>query len=182
MKNDSYPQAVICVANDGNEVSLQLWKIYKPLRDDDARSEGLLRVIDESGEDDLFPEDNFVPIELPGNVRKTFERAALEQRRGSNDAARDAIGKASAGFEASRFVVKAGGGDAARSAGEDAGAPLQCAAASSFTRWKSSSTKSASRRRGWSNTSLSISPCAFSGNVTNPFVTTGSRQCVRNVS
>ncbi len=81
MKNDSYPQAVICVANEGNEISLQLWKIYKPLRDDDARSEGLWRVIDESGEDYLFPEDNFVPIELPDNVRKTFERAAREQRR-----------------------------------------------------------------------------------------------------
>jgi hypothetical protein len=35
MKNDSYPQAIICVANEGNDVSLQLWKIYKPLRDDD---------------------------------------------------------------------------------------------------------------------------------------------------
>lgn len=57
------PRAVVCVGNEGNEVSLQLWKIYKALRDD-ARSEGFLRVIDESGEDYLFPEENFVPIEL----------------------------------------------------------------------------------------------------------------------
>jgi hypothetical protein len=58
-----------------------LWKIYKPLRDDDARSEGFLRLLDESGEDYLFPEENFVPIELPTEVKKPFERAVREQRR-----------------------------------------------------------------------------------------------------
>jgi hypothetical protein len=76
-----YPTAVVCVDNDGNEVSLQLWKIYKPLRDNDARSEGFLRVVDESGEDYLFPEENFVPIELPDAVKKPFERAIRRQRR-----------------------------------------------------------------------------------------------------
>ena len=76
-----YPAAVVCVDNEGNEVSLQLWKIYKPLRDNDARSEGFLRVVDESGEDYLFPEDNFVPIELPDAVKKPFERAIRKQRR-----------------------------------------------------------------------------------------------------
>lgn len=81
MNNAEYPAAVVCVDNEGNEVSLQLWKIYKPLRDQDARSEGLLRVVDESGEDYLFPEENFVPIELPAEVQKPFERANREQRR-----------------------------------------------------------------------------------------------------
>ena len=76
-----YPTAVVCVSNEGNEASLQLWKIYKPLRDNDARSEGFLRVIDESGEDYLFPEENFVSIELPSEVKKPFERAVREQRR-----------------------------------------------------------------------------------------------------
>jgi len=81
--SNSTPQALICVANEGNEVSLQLWKIYKTLRDDDARSEGMVRVIDESGEDYLFPEENFVPIELPRQVRRPFERAVREQRQAS---------------------------------------------------------------------------------------------------
>lgn len=81
MSTFPYPTAVICVQNEGNEVSLQLWKIYKPLRDNEARAEGFLRVIDESGEDYLFPEENFVPIELPAEVKKPFERAAREQRR-----------------------------------------------------------------------------------------------------
>jgi hypothetical protein len=80
MNGVEYPAAVVCVDNEGNEVSLQLWKIYKPLRDDDARSEGLLRVVDDSGEDYLFPEENFVSIELPSEVKKPFERAVREQR------------------------------------------------------------------------------------------------------
>ena len=83
MNSVEYPAAVVCVDNEGNEVSLQLWKIYKPLRDNDARTEGFLRIIDESGEDYLFPEENFVPIELPAQVKKPFERAIREQRRAS---------------------------------------------------------------------------------------------------
>jgi hypothetical protein len=59
MNDSANPQAVICVANEGNEVSLQLRRVYKTIRDDDARSEGLVRVVDESGEDYLFPEENF---------------------------------------------------------------------------------------------------------------------------
>jgi hypothetical protein len=81
MTTSEYPAAVVCVQNEGNEVSLQLWKIYKPLRDPDARAEGLLRIVDESGEDYLFPEENFVPIELPIEVKKPFERALRAQRR-----------------------------------------------------------------------------------------------------
>jgi hypothetical protein len=81
MNTLDYPAAVICVHNEGNEISPQLWKVYKPLRDNDARSEGFFRVIDESGEDYLSPEENFVPIELPVEVLKPFERAIRKQRR-----------------------------------------------------------------------------------------------------
>ena len=81
MNTVDYPAAVICVSNEGNEASLQLWKVYKPLRDNDARSEGFFRVVDESGEDYLFPEENFAPIDLPADVRRTFERAVRDQRK-----------------------------------------------------------------------------------------------------
>lgn len=81
MNNNLSSHAVVCVANQGNEVSLQLWKIYKTIRDEDAQSEGFVRVVDESGEDYLFPEENFVPIELPRGVKTPFERAVREQRR-----------------------------------------------------------------------------------------------------
>jgi hypothetical protein len=81
MNNTQAPDAVVCVANEGNEASLQLWKIYKIVRDADAASEGFVRVIDESGEDYLFPEENFVPIKLPAEAKKPFERAIRDQRR-----------------------------------------------------------------------------------------------------
>jgi len=80
MNVSSYPKAVVCVANAGNEVSLQLWKIYKTVRDSDAYAEGLIRVVDEEGEDYLFPEENFVPIELPRKIKASFERAVRRQR------------------------------------------------------------------------------------------------------
>jgi hypothetical protein len=79
MNTVEYPAAVVCVQNEGNEVSLQLWKIYKPLRDSNANSEGFFRIIDESGEDYLFPQENFVPIELPSEaatVSGSVKRAA----------------------------------------------------------------------------------------------------------
>jgi hypothetical protein len=80
MNSHDNPQAVVCLANEGNEASLQLWKIYKVIRDDDAKSEGFLRIVDESGEDYLFPEENFAPIELPAKIKRPFERAVREQR------------------------------------------------------------------------------------------------------
>lgn len=81
MNSNSGPRAVLCVANEGNEVSLLLWKIYKVVRDDDALAEGFLRVVDETGEDYLFPEENFVPIDLPQKAQRPFNRAVREQRR-----------------------------------------------------------------------------------------------------
>jgi len=83
MRTDS-SEAVICLENEGNEASLQVWKIYQTLRDDEAMSEGFLRVIDESGEDYLFPEENFARIELPGEVRRFFNRAVRKQRQEAN--------------------------------------------------------------------------------------------------
>ena len=88
MNDKRYLDAVVCIANEGNEASLQLWKIYKTLRDNDAQAEGFLRVIDESGDDYLFPEENFVSISLPVEARKPFERAVREQRRASSRVAR----------------------------------------------------------------------------------------------
>src|SRR5437016_9009409 len=80
MNMNPYPKAVVCVANAGNEVSLQRWKIYKTVRDAGAYAEGLIRVVDEEGEDYLYPEENFVPIELPREIKASFERAVRRQR------------------------------------------------------------------------------------------------------
>ena len=62
--------------NDGYEVSLERRKIYLTLRDADAAAQDQVRVIDESGEDYLFPAALFVPIELPAALRKAVLAAA----------------------------------------------------------------------------------------------------------
>ena len=62
--------------NYGYEVSLELRKIYIAVPDADAEQHGLRRVIDESGEDYLYPGNFFVEIALPQPVRKAVLTAA----------------------------------------------------------------------------------------------------------
>ncbi|MDE0678725.1 MAG: hypothetical protein OXI11_00670 [Gammaproteobacteria bacterium] len=66
------PEYVVCVENDGYPVSLELHKIYRTLPDEDALADGDLRIIDESGEDYLFPASAFVAITLPERVRSSL--------------------------------------------------------------------------------------------------------------
>jgi len=65
-------ELVVCVRNEGYEVSLELRKIYQAIPDTGAAQHNLLRVIDESGEDYLYPQDFFLPIELPEAVEKAL--------------------------------------------------------------------------------------------------------------
>ena len=67
---------VICVKNDGYPASLEVRKVYETLPDGAAESHGLIRVIDESGEDYLFPDTFFAPIELSSTVRKALAAAS----------------------------------------------------------------------------------------------------------
>ncbi|MGO8797316.1 MAG: hypothetical protein ACLQLC_21060 [Candidatus Sulfotelmatobacter sp.] len=62
MRNRDYP------------ASLELRKVYRLLRDEQASKHRQVRVIDESGEDYIYPEDYFVPIKLP----QAAERAMLK--------------------------------------------------------------------------------------------------------
>ena len=57
----------VCI-DDGYPASLELHKIYRVLPDEGAISDGDLRVIDESGEDYLYPSERFVLLELPQAV------------------------------------------------------------------------------------------------------------------
>jgi hypothetical protein len=61
------PQFVLCVRNKGCD-DLELRKLYQMLPDASAAQEGYLRVIDESGEDYLYPADYLLPIALPDAV------------------------------------------------------------------------------------------------------------------
>ena len=66
---------VICVQNDEYPASLEIRKIYQEVPDSDAGPD-LIRVIDESGEDYLFPRDLFVPVELSGEIKAALLRAS----------------------------------------------------------------------------------------------------------
>ena len=59
---------VVCLSNDGYAASLEERKIYERLDDKDAERLGLVRVVDESGEDYLFPRSRFIAIALPREV------------------------------------------------------------------------------------------------------------------
>jgi hypothetical protein len=66
----SVKKFVVCLKNTGYEVSLETRKIYQLLPDSGAAKHKQLRVVDESGEDYLYPASFFSPIELPQPVRK----------------------------------------------------------------------------------------------------------------
>jgi hypothetical protein len=63
-------QLVVCVDNDGYAVSLEKRKIYVSLRDAAAEKQGLLRIVDESGDDYLYPKTFFRAVDLPVAVRR----------------------------------------------------------------------------------------------------------------
>ena len=67
---------LICVENKAYTVSLEKRKIYVALHDDMAFKHGQVRVIDESGEDYLYPKSLFLPITVPASVRKAILKAA----------------------------------------------------------------------------------------------------------
>jgi hypothetical protein len=70
MTKTQIKQLVVCVDNDGYAVSLEKRKIYVALRDTTAEKHGMLRIVDESGEDYLYPKNLFRPIALPTAVKK----------------------------------------------------------------------------------------------------------------
>ncbi len=65
MNESPHQRLVVCVDNADYPAALEKRKIYVAIPDSDADREGLLRVVDESGEDYLYPRDLFRPIELP---------------------------------------------------------------------------------------------------------------------
>ncbi len=71
-QRDEEPKFAICISNENCE-DLEVSKVYRIIADESAARDGYVRVIDESGEDYLYPAEYFVPIELP----QAAERALL---------------------------------------------------------------------------------------------------------
>lgn len=63
---------VLCVKNEGYPASLDLGKVYSALPDRRAANHGLRRVVDESGEDYLYPSDYFIALRLPLVARRAL--------------------------------------------------------------------------------------------------------------
>jgi hypothetical protein len=63
-KNQNRAPFAVCVTNEGSD-DLQVWKLYRVLPDAVAAAEGYMRVIDDSGEDYLYPESRFVVVDFP---------------------------------------------------------------------------------------------------------------------
>ncbi len=70
------PQFAICINNSEYPASLELHKIYRVLRDEDAEQYAELRVIDESGEAYLYPAGWFMRVELPTEVQRLLLQAS----------------------------------------------------------------------------------------------------------
>ena len=67
---------VVCINNADYPASLELHKIYRVIADKEAEDEGDIRVIDESGEDYIYPSSYFAPIQVPQTVQKSFCNAS----------------------------------------------------------------------------------------------------------
>jgi len=75
MKKKQPVQFVVCLNNDGYPASLEVGKLYRFIPDEEAAAEGLMRVIDESGEDYLYPKSFFLILKLPTNQVQALEKS-----------------------------------------------------------------------------------------------------------
>ena len=67
---------VVCLDNEGYEASLEIRKIYETIPDSKASKHHQVRIIDESGEDYLYPANHFVEIKVPHSLEVAFSKAA----------------------------------------------------------------------------------------------------------
>lgn len=71
----SQVQFAVCVDNSEYPVALEVHRVYRVIPDDDACKDGDLRVIDESGEDYLYPASYFVLIDVPRQAAQVLNRS-----------------------------------------------------------------------------------------------------------
>ena len=69
-------QFVVCINNSGYEVSLEPRKLYQVLPDSEAAKHHQVRIVDESGDDYLYPESFFLAVPLPERVAEQVAHAA----------------------------------------------------------------------------------------------------------
>ncbi len=67
---------VVCVRNEGYASSLELRKLYETILDPEAEKHDQIRIVDESGEDYLYPRDFFKEIRVSREIEIALSRAA----------------------------------------------------------------------------------------------------------
>lgn len=72
MDQSSIARYAVCVSNSGFPASLEPRKLYPVIADAEAEADGLTRVVDESGEDYLYPAELFAPVELAPEVARAL--------------------------------------------------------------------------------------------------------------
>jgi hypothetical protein len=70
--NEKPRHFAVCIRNEDHEESLELKKIYEILEDPRAEEYNMVRVIDEEGEDYLYPQNWFLPIALPQQIEEAI--------------------------------------------------------------------------------------------------------------
>ena len=70
------PQFAICIQNSGYQASLEIRKLYQVVNDPAASEHKQVRIIDESGEDYLYPESFFLAVQLPQQIAEQVAHAA----------------------------------------------------------------------------------------------------------
>ena len=65
-------QFAVCINNKGYKASLEVGKLYRVIRDQEAEDHGLMRVVDETGEDYAFAADRFASMDVPPAVQKVL--------------------------------------------------------------------------------------------------------------
>ena len=79
MDEKSKSKFLLCIRNDGAD-DLEPRKVYQVLNDRSAAREGYARVIDESGEDYLYPAEYFVPVKLPVAISRKWVSLSNSER------------------------------------------------------------------------------------------------------
>lgn len=72
MKREKSLSFAVCLNNEGYKASLEVGKLYRVIPDKEADAHGLIRVIDESGEDYAFAADRFHALEVPPAVQRVL--------------------------------------------------------------------------------------------------------------
>ncbi len=70
--SDANHMFAICIETGNYAASLQRWKVYHVLEDPKAERSAQIRVIDESGEDYLYPREYFEAVDLPRKVEDLY--------------------------------------------------------------------------------------------------------------